>query len=249
MAGLSGKTALITGGSRGMGAATARLLAGAGARVVVTYSSSAAEADALAGSLPGSGHRAVQAAAEDTPALDRLARSIAEAEGRLDILVNNAGRTKPIVHADLDALDDAYFDTMMRTNVRGPFATVRACLPLLRASGEGLIVNMSSVSGIHGIGSNLAYCAAKAAVNTMTLSLARALAPDIRVVAVAPGFIDTPMSAMWTAEQRAKAIARNMAGRIGQPDEIAGIILGLATTMTYVNGTIITADGGGMITP
>lgn len=243
---LAGTTALITGGSRGMGAASARQLSAAGARVIITYRRSAEEAVELVSSLAGTGHRAVQAAVEDTPALARLAQSIVATEGRLDLLLNNAGQTKPIPHADLDALDDDYFDAMMRTNVRGTFATIRACLPLLRASPKALVVNMSSVAASHGIGSNLAYCAAKAAVNTMTLSLARALAPTVRVVAIAPGFIDTPMSAMWTVEQRHAAIARNLSQRMGQADEIAGIVMGLATTMTYVNGTVITADGGGM---
>ena len=243
---LAGKIALITGGSRGMGAATARYLSKAGARIVVTYNRSADEAAALIASLPGEGHRAVQAAAEDSQALSKLAKSIGKIEGGLDLLVNNAGQTKPIPHADLDALDDDYFDQMMRTNVRGAFATVRACLTMLRASPSALVVNMSSVAAIHGIGSNLAYCAAKAGVNTMTLSLARALAPVVRVVAIAPGFMDTTMSSIWTAEQRDAAIARNLSQRMGHADEIAGIIVGLATTMTYINGTVITADGGGM---
>jgi NAD(P)-dependent dehydrogenase (short-subunit alcohol dehydrogenase family) len=244
MAKLDGKVALVTGGSKGLGAATARLFAEAGARVVVTFGKDAAAADRLVASLPGGGHRACHAPAQETPAIERVAASIAGEEGRLDILVNNAGSTRTIPHGDLAALDDSFFDFVLAVNLRGPFAAVRACHSLLKASGNGLIVNVSSIAAFRGGGSNLAYAAAKAGVNAMTMSLARALAPEIRVVAVAPGFMETPMSQMWRPEQRAQTIASTPLKRIGQPQEIAAIILGLATTMTFVNGTVITADGG-----
>ncbi len=168
-------------------------------------------------------------------------------EGRLDILVNNAGSTRVIPHADLRALDDEFFDFVLAVNLRGPFAMVRACQPLLAASGQGLIVNVGSVSGVRGGGSNIAYAAAKAGLHTMTMSLARALAPAIRVVAVAPSLMETPMTDMWTPQQRAQRIASNPLKRIGQPEEVAAVILGLATTMTFVNGTIIPVDGGSLL--
>ncbi|MBV8736083.1 MAG: SDR family oxidoreductase [Alphaproteobacteria bacterium] len=244
---LDGRVALVTGGSKGLGAATARLFAEAGARVVITFGNDADAAESLITNLSGTGHRASRTPAQDTPAIESLAAEIAVIEGRLDILVNNAGSTRVIPHADLRALDDAFFDFVLAVNLRGPFATVRACQPLLRASGQGLIVNVGSVSGVRGGGSNIAYAAAKAGLHTMTMSLARALAPEIRVVAVAPSLMETPMSDMWTAQQRAQRIASNPLKRIAQAEEVAAVILGLATTMAFVNGTIIPVDGGSLL--
>ena len=244
MAALDGRVALVTGGSKGLGAATARLLAEAGARVVTTYAHDKTAADRLVAELPGNGHRACRAPAQDTPALEALAASLAEIEGRLDILVNNATSTKVVPHADLTALDDDLFDHVVAVNLRGPFATVRACHSLLKAGSGRLVLNVTSISAFRGGGSNIAYAAAKAGLNTLTMSLARALAPEIRVVAVAPGFMDTPLSQQWSAEYHAATIAATPLKRIGQPEEIAAVILGLATTMSFVNGTVIAVDGG-----
>jgi NAD(P)-dependent dehydrogenase (short-subunit alcohol dehydrogenase family) len=162
---LDGRVALVTGGSKGLGAATARLFAQAGARVVVTFGSDAQAADRLIASLPGTGHRASHTPAQDTRAIESLAAAIGTTEGRLDILVNNAGSTRVIRHADLRALDDAFFDFVLAVNLRGPFAMVRASQPLLEASGQGLVVNVGSVAGVRGGGSNIAYAAAKAGVH------------------------------------------------------------------------------------
>jgi 3-oxoacyl-[acyl-carrier protein] reductase len=247
MGALDGRVALVTGGSKGLGAATARQFAEKGARVVVTFANDAEAAEELIASLPGAGHRASHAPAQDTPAIESLAAAIGKTEGRLDILVNNAGSTRVIPHADLRALDDEFFDFVLAVNLRGPFATVRACRPLLEASGQGLVVNVGSVSGVRGGGSNIAYAAAKAGLHAMTMSLARALAPAIRVVAVAPSLMETPMTGMWTPQQRAQRIASNPLKRIGQPEEVAAVILGLATTMTFVNGTVIPVDGGSLL--
>src|SRR6516225_12224065 len=147
---LDGRVALVTGGSKGLGAATARLFAEAGARVVVTFANDPEAAEGLIASLPGNGHRASHTPAQDTPAIESLAATIRAAEGRLDILVNNAGSTRVIRHADLSALDDEFFDFVLAVNLRGPFATVRACRPMLEASGQGLVVNIGSVSGVRG---------------------------------------------------------------------------------------------------
>jgi 3-oxoacyl-[acyl-carrier protein] reductase len=244
---LEGQVALITGGSKGLGAATARLFAEAGARVVITFGSDNAAADRLIAELPGAGHRASLTPAQDTGAIENLVATIGAVEGRLDILINNAGSTRVIPHADLRALDDEFFDFVLAVNLRGAFATVRACQPLLEASGRGLIVNVGSVSGVRGGGSNIAYAAAKAGLHAMTMSLARALAPDIRVVAVAPSLMETPMTGMWTSAQRAQRIASNPLKRIARPEEVAAVILGLATTMTFVNGAIIPVDGGSLL--
>src|SRR5262245_49734702 len=126
---LDGRVALVTGGSKGLGAATARLLAEAGARVVITFGTDAEAAERTVASLPGAGHRSRHAPAQDTAAIERLAAEIDATEGRLDILVNNAGSTRVIPHADLRALDDDFFDFVLAINLRGPFAAVRACRP------------------------------------------------------------------------------------------------------------------------
>ena len=244
---LDGRVALVTGGSKGLGAATARLFAEAGARVVVTFGSDAEAADRLIASLPGVGHRASRTLAQDSCAIEKLADAVGATEGRLDILVNNAGSTRVIPHADLRALDDVFFDFVLAVNLRGYFATVRAFQALLKASGNGLIVNVGSVSGVRGGGSNIAYAAAKAGVHAMTMSLARALAPEIRVVAVAPSLMETPMTEMWTPQQRAQRIASNPLKRIAAPEEVAAVVLGLATTMSFVNGAIIPVDGGSLL--
>src|SRR5271165_5737222 len=204
-------------------------------------------ADRLIASLPGTGHRASRTPAQDTAAIESLAAAIGKTEGRLDILVNNAGSTRVIPHADLRDLDDDFFDFVLAVNLRGPFAMVRACQPLLAATGQGLVVNVGSVSGVRGGGSNIAYAAAKGGLHTMTMSLARALAPAIRVVAVAPSLMDTPMSDMWTPQQRAQRISGNPVKRIATADEVAAVILGLATSMSFVNGTIIPVDGGSLL--
>jgi 3-oxoacyl-[acyl-carrier protein] reductase len=247
MGALDGRVALVTGGSKGLGAATARLFAQAGARVVVTFANDVEEAGRLVASLSGAGHRMSRAPAQDTGSIERLAAEIGDTEGRLDILVNNAGSTRVIPHADLQALDDAFFDFVLAVNLRGPFAAVRACRALLEASGRGLVVNVGSVSGVRGGGSNVAYAAAKAGLHTMTMSLARALAPAIRVVAVAPSLMETPMTGMWTPQQRAQRIASNPLKRIADPEEVAAVIFGLATTMTFVNGVVIPVDGGSLL--
>ena len=124
---LDGRVALVTGGSKGLGAATARLFAAEGARVVVTFANNAEAAEQLIASLPGTGHRASQTPAQDTRAIEDLAATIGATEGRLDILVNNAGSTRVIPHADLRALDDEFFDFVLAVNLRGPFATAAMC--------------------------------------------------------------------------------------------------------------------------
>jgi 3-oxoacyl-[acyl-carrier protein] reductase len=247
MGALDDRVALVTGGSKGLGAAAARLLAQAGARVIITFNKDAEVAEGLVASLPGTGHRASRTPAQDTRAIESLIATVGAIEGRLDILVNNAGSTRVIPHAELRALDDDFFDFVLAVNLRGPFAMVRAAHSLLKASGSGLVVNVGSVAGVRGGGSNIAYAAAKAGLHAMTMSLARALAPEIRVVAVAPSVMETPMTEMWTPQQRAQRIASNPLKRIGQPEEVAAVILGLATTMTFVNGTVIPVDGGSLL--
>jgi 3-oxoacyl-[acyl-carrier protein] reductase len=244
---LAGKVALIVGGSGGIGAATARSFADCGARVVITHRSGddkAAVAERLLAGLAGEGHAAFAADVADTATLLALRDAVASRYGRLDILVNSAGFTRPVPHADLDALDDALIDRMFAVNWRGQFATIRAFAPLLKASGDGLIVSVSSIAGITGSGSSIAYCAAKAGIDVMTKSLGRALAPEIRVLGVSPGVVDTGFVPGRGADFNAKTSATTPLKRVATADDIAAAILACATHLGFSTGTTLVVDGG-----
>lgn len=241
---LSERVALVTGASRGIGAATAHALAAAGARVVLTHRDSQAEADAVLAALPGAGHRVVRASASDAHAIGAMVDSIERTEGRLDVLVNNAAMSRVVPHDDLDALDDELFDAIMRTNVRGVFATIRACRALLTADGGGTIVNISSMAATTASGSNVAYCASKAAVDNMTRSLARALAPKVRVLSVAPGLVDTRFTGGWAAEQMAGTAAATPLGALATCEDVADAVLVAVTRLGATTGAVIPVDGG-----
>lgn len=241
---LEGSVAVVTGASRGIGAATARALAAAGARVVLTHRDSADAAHAVASGLPGAGHRVVRASATDTDALERMGAEVAGIEGRLDVLVNNAASTRVIPHGDLEALDDDLFDRIMATNVRGPFATIRALRSLLDAEPGGVIVNISSLAARMANGSNVAYCASKAALDNMTLSLARSLAPRIRVMSVAPGLVDTELTKGWDPERRRRMIERTPLGRLATPEDVASAVLAAVLSLPSTTGAVIPVDGG-----
>jgi 3-oxoacyl-[acyl-carrier protein] reductase len=241
---LSGQVAVIAGGTGGIGYATAKRLAAQGAKVVLLSRANLQEAQAMAAELPGSGHGAVQASIDDSASLRAAAESVRQQWGRTDILVNSAGMTKPVPHKDLDALDDALIDQVFVVNWRGPFATIRAFAPLLRESGNGLVVNVSSIAATTGIGSNVAYCAAKAGLDIMANSLGRALAPQIRVVSVSPGVVDTDFVPGRDASFNEKTAATTPLKRIGTTDDIAATIEACATTLKFVTGTTIQVDGG-----
>jgi NAD(P)-dependent dehydrogenase (short-subunit alcohol dehydrogenase family) len=193
-----GLCAIVTGSASGLGAATASILAKGGVRVVINYSSSRKEAEQTADLCRSAGAEVV--AVQGDVSRDEDCRRIVAAAapwGRLDALVNNAGTTKHVPHDNLDGLSAEDFQRLFAVNTIGPFQMVRAARSLLeagaKASGRASsVVNVSSVAGISGIGSSVAYAASKGALNTITLSLARALAPLIRVNAVCPGYIDTP---------------------------------------------------------
>ncbi len=241
---LAGKTAVILGGSGGIGAATAKLLAEAGASILVHWRSDEAAAQALVAALPPGDHFAARADIEDSASLVALAAAAKARWGRVDILVNSAGFTKPVPAGDLDALDDAFIDRMFQVNCRGPIATIRAFRPLLEATGDGLVVNVSSIAALNGVGSNIAYAASKAAMDTLTKSLARALAPAIRVMSVSPGIVDTDFVPGRGAEQLAKLAPTIPLRRVATVEDVARAIAATATHLTYSTGSIIIVDGG-----
>ncbi len=250
--GIKGKTAIVTGSATGIGAAIAIGLAARGANVVVNYSRSEAEAAATAEAAAR--HGAGVCVAQGNVALDADCRKIAaaalEAFGGIDILVNNAGTTKFAGHGDLEALSAEDFSQIYAVNVIGPFQMIRACAPALKASGAGSVVNISSVAGTSGIGSSVAYSASKGALNTMTLSLARALAPEIRVNAICPGYVETRwfrdrFGAEATARISEDQAATTPLRHAGQPDDIADAAIFLCGTASrHITGEMLHVDGG-----
>jgi 3-oxoacyl-[acyl-carrier protein] reductase len=194
--------------------------------------------------LAGENHAVIQASVTDSAALQQMAAQVRERYGKLDLLVNNAGITRPVPHADLDGLDDEWIDRIFQTNVRGAFACVRACKELLMAGDGGTVVNISSVAAITGIGSNMAYCASKAAMDSMTRSLARALAPKIRVVSVSPGWVWGEYASRMEPAYIQEQINKTPLGRIAQPEDVAEAVLAVATQLIFSTGCIIPVDGG-----
>ena len=239
--------AVVTGATGGLGEAIVRALAGEGFTLGIGYHRAAAAAEQLARQLPGSGHFAIAAPVTDSAALAAMAAGIDRRCGRCDVLINCAGTTRFVAHGDLDGLDDALFDSIFAVNVRGAFASVRALKSLLERSelpGGAVVVNISSIASVIAMGSNVAYCASKAALDNMTRSLARALAPRIRVLAVAPGLVDTDfvksLDQAWRDEQAARTPLR----RLAMPAEVARAVVAAVTQLTFTTGSIIAVDGG-----
>ncbi|MCX4175074.1 MULTISPECIES: SDR family NAD(P)-dependent oxidoreductase [Paraburkholderia] len=241
---LSGKVAVILGGTGGIGAAAARRLGQAGARVVVVGQHDLTKAQRVADDLPGEGHTAALASITASGTLNALAGLVRDRYGRADILVNTAGFTQPVKHSDLNALTDELIDEILKVNWRGQFAAIRAFRELLDASGDGLVVNVSSISGTTGVGSNIAYCAAKAGLDVMAASLGRALAPRIRVLNVSPGVVNTSFVPGRGDDFNDKVAATTPLGRIGTPDDIAAAIEACATHLKFSTGVTIVVDGG-----
>jgi len=241
---LAGKVAVVTGGSSGIGAASVRLLAAAGARVVVGYNKGADRAATLIRELPGSGHQAMHLPMEDSAQIRKVAAAIKDGFGRADILVNSAGFTRMVAHSDLEALDDDLIDAVLTANVRGPFATMRAFVPLLRATGDAVIINISSGAAERGTGSSIIYGASKAALNTMSLALARVLGPEIRVVIVSPGMVHTGFVPGRTEEMMAKAAQATPLKRAVEADDVALAVMACITHLKHTTGSIVTVDAG-----
>ena len=241
---LKGKIAVVTGGSSGIGAAAVRLFATEGATVWVGYNKGLDRAEKLIGELPGSGHKPIHIVLEDTGTIRAAAKTVGDAHGKAHIVVNSAGFTKPVPHGDLEALSDDFIDALMVANVRAPFAMVRAFAPLLKASGDGVVINVSSISGFTGSGSNVAYCAAKGALDTMTMALGRALGPQIRLLCVSPGAVNTDFVPGRGLTQLEKVAQATPLKKIVQPEDVARAILAGVTLLNVSTGAVIVCDGG-----
>jgi ketoreductase RED2 len=237
---LEGKVVVVTGSSSGIGEAVARSLARAGASVVINSSRSVADGKAVADSLPRA--RYIQADVADDAACEALVAETLAEFGRLDVLVNNAGTTQVIPHEDLAAVTDEVWQQILTVNVLGTWHMTRASVPALRATGDGVVINVTSVAGLRPTGSSIPYAVSKAGINHLTLLLAKTLGPQIRVNAVAPGLVDTPWTAGWDAI-RERVRAQAPLGRTALPGDIAEAVMGLVLAR-FVTGQVLTVDGG-----
>jgi 3-oxoacyl-[acyl-carrier protein] reductase len=248
-----GKGAIVTGSATGVGRETALALARLGCDVAINYSRSAAEAEQTSADVRALGVRSIAVKAD--VAVDADCRALVDAAvsafGRLDVLVNNAGTTSFINHADLEAVGTDDWQRIMAVNVQGPFQCARAARSALEADGGGCIINVSSVAGIRAMGSSIPYCASKAALNNLTVALARVLAPKIRVNAVAPGFI----TGRWLQQglgqgyENAKKWSESRAPlqRVCDPKDVSDAILSLITGSDLVTAQVLPIEGGILI--
>ena len=243
--------AIVTGSASGIGRSTALMLAKRGARVVINCRTSRAAGEAVVAECSQAGGEAIlcQADVADDDACRRLAQAALDSWGRIDALVNNAGTTKFVAHGDLDGLSAEDFQNIYSVNVVGPYQMCRAVVPAMRAQGKGAVVNVSSVAGIMGVGSSIAYAASKGALNTMTLSLARALGPEIRVNTVCPGFVQ----GSWLREGLGAEVYDGNVRKLeehaplrkaGWPDDMAESVVYFLTAGGHVTGEILAVDGG-----
>ena len=239
--------ALVTGAATGVGRAAAVRFAENGIDVVINYSRSEAEARETLAMAQAAGVRGLLAKCDvsDDAGVRKMIAEIEQTFGRLDILVNNAGTTFFVEHKNLEELTEDKWDRILAVNLKGAFFVTRACVPLLKKSPQAAVVNVSSVAGVRGWGSSIAYCASKGGLNTMTKSLANALAPEIRVNAVCPGPIDTRWLRKWMTEERIESIVSEYPiPRAALPEDIADTICYLAIGTTLTTGQLLVVDGG-----
>jgi 3-oxoacyl-[acyl-carrier protein] reductase len=247
----SARVAIVTGGATGVGAATALQLARRGYRVAINYSRSAQEADATVAACKAAGADAI--AVQGDVADDAACRAVVDTTvsrfGRLDALVNSAGTTQFVPLGDLDGQSAADFQKVYSVNVIGPYQMVRAAVPHMRRGGNGSIVSVSSVGSLNGNGSSYSYVTSKAALNTLTLALARNLAPEIRVNAVLPGLIETRWLKVGLGEDAYTRVRDGWAdaaalGKACTADDVAQTIVWLTDEAALVTGQLLTVDGG-----
>jgi 3-oxoacyl-[acyl-carrier protein] reductase len=245
---LTGKIAIVTGGSSGIGAAAVRELAAAGATVVIGYNRGEDRAEALRASLGGQErgkeHCIQQIRNEDGASVRALADMVRTKFGKADILVNSGGFTRPVPHGDLETLSDELFDSVLLSNLRGPFSVIRAMAPLLKAGGNSVIVNVSSISAFTGSGSSIAYVASKAGLEAISMSLARVLGPEIRVMCVSPGAVATDFVAGRGRADLEKMAATSPLRRVTEPEDVAAAIMACVTHLSMTTGVRIVVDGG-----
>ena len=245
---LIGKIAVVTGASSGIGAACARALADEGASVVIGYNQGLDRAEVLCAELPatesGQSHSALQITLKSATSHAEIAQALQAKFGKIDVLVNSAGYTRRVAHGDLQTMNDQLFNDILLANAGGTFSITRALMPLLQASGDAVVVNVSSISAFTGSGSNIAYCAAKAALDTMAMSMARVFGPAVRFLCVSPASVDTGFVEGRSREEVEKKAAKTPLGRVVTPEDVALSVLACVTHLKTATGTRIVIDGG-----
>lgn len=250
------KVCVVTGSSSGIGAATARLYAERGWNVVINFSREVAPAEAVAAECRALGAEVLvrQCNVADDADCRALAAAVHARWGRCDVLVNNAGTTKFVAARHLDGLDAVDFQNIYAVNVVGAFQMVRALEPMLKQAPSAAVINISSVASLTGMGSSIAYAASKGALNTLTLALARALGPAIRVNAIAPGLVDSPwLKNGMGAERYATAVdsykSRAALAEIIQPEDVARAAWYLGVDATKTSGEVLPVDAAVRLMP
>ena len=243
------KVALVTGGSSGIGKATAARLAALGSTVIVGYNSRKEQAEAIVAGLQGpksqaGAHIALRIAVDDSASIADAVKVVEGRFGRLDALVNSGGATTPVPLADLDKLTDEIFDRTVTVNLRGAFAVMRAFRPLLERGSSAAIVNISSIAARTGIGSSLAYLSAKAGVDALTIALAKVLAPRIRVFSVSPAGVDTDFVPGRSRETLVKTAEKLPLAHVTTPDDVARAAIACIVNLTSSTGIIVPVDEG-----
>lgn len=247
---LSGRGAIVTGAGTGVGRATALALAQAGCSVAINYSRSEDAAEAVAAEAASYGVKAfaVQADVANDDDCRRLVQTAVDSFGRLDVLVNNAGTTSFIPHHDLESVTAETWQNIMGVNLIGPFQMARAAAGALKESGAGQIVNVSSVAGVYGTGSSIPYCASKAALNNLTVTLARVMGPEVQVNTVCPGFIDGSwlQNGFGDAFEAIKqsVVDKSLLHAVCTPDDVKDAIFGFLCGSKLTTGEIVVVDGG-----
>lgn len=245
---LTGKTALVTGGASGIGFATAKMLAGFGCTVAVNFLADDPRGPEAVDKLIAAGGKAIMAPGSvgDAGDAERMVRQAVKDLGRLDLLFANAGTpgtNRRIAPAELDMITEDLWQTLLQVNLLGVFRCAKAAAPALKAA-HGAIVSTASIAGVGRAGSSLAYGATKAGVVSLTQNLARALAPEVRVNAIAPGAVDSSWMVQWTNEERQQSIEKALLKRRCQPEDLAEVVLFLGFGAAMVTGQTIVVDGG-----
>lgn len=244
---MQGKIALITGGGTGIGRAIALILARSGAHIAINYSRSEEDALKTCHEIEDLGVRCLtyKADVSKDAEVQSMVNQVVADYGKLDILINNAGMTHFVEHADLEGMKEEYWDDIMGVNVKGLFFCCRAAAAELKKT-KGCIVNLTSIAGLTGLGSSIAYAASKAAGISVTKSLARVLAPEVRVNGVAPGIVQT----RWVEGKEdhiTRLAASTPLGRVAGPEDIAEVVFSLIAHAGFVTGQTIVVDGGNFI--
>ncbi|MFL5257049.1 MAG: SDR family NAD(P)-dependent oxidoreductase [Rhodopila sp.] len=245
---LNGKTALVTGAASGIGFATAKMLAGFGCTVAINFLVDDPRGPEAVDKIVATGGKAIMApgsVGDAAGCVSMVNKAVADL-GRLDLLFANAGTpatSRTIAPAELDLITEEMWNALLQVNLLGVFRCAKTAAPALKAA-HGAIVSTASIAGLGRAGSSLAYGATKAGVVSLTQNLARALAPEVRVNAIAPGAVDSSWMVEWTNEQRQQSIERALLKRRCQPEDLAEVVLFLGFGAAMVTGQTITVDGG-----